>query len=262
MGIFKEGPTGLFVSSLWAAMGMEEGKGVISPPASSPAGARGGSRALHLRRAGLACRRPEEKGSPEEVRGEGEASAIPPRSGRKGLRALCPAWPDWGAAARGTAPAPHRGRASSRLREGGREGGVSTADSARAPPPRRGSRPFQRWGGDSAPRRAPRRSLRARGCRSGGSAQGWLRRGGGRAAAPCGSAPPPAGLPSPARPREEPSAIGKRRCSLVPEQDRRQKQWRLYGVPRQAQNERREKLKKKREEKKRQIALVPEMNRP
>lgn len=60
------GPVRLFVSSLWAAAGTEKGRenGVISPPASSPAGASGGSRAVPPGRAG--GRRPAEKGRSEE----------------------------------------------------------------------------------------------------------------------------------------------------------------------------------------------------
>lgn len=66
MDIFKVGPVRLFVSSLWAAAGTEKGRenGVISPPASSPAGASGGSRAVPPGRAG--GRRPAEKGRSEE----------------------------------------------------------------------------------------------------------------------------------------------------------------------------------------------------
>lgn len=184
---------------------MEEGreKGVISPAASSPAGARGGSRDQPLRPASLSCGWQEAggEGKPGVGRRRRGISTIPPGAGRR----VCGAGQGCCHPGHCSAlPAPHRAAAALQHR-GQREeeeerGCFSTADSGRAPP--LGGLPFQRNGEGSAPRRAP---------------QGRPRRGGGRAAAPCGSAPPPPppGLPSPARPRhgarEAPSPVGKRR---------------------------------------------------
>lgn len=218
MDIFKVGPVRLFVSSLWAAAGTEKGRenGVISPPASSPAGASGGSRAVPPGRAG--GRRPAEKGRSEEKGNQrhsqlGAGRRVCGRSALLGRTGLCrpghcsarTAPGCGGASAPRTAPGP----------SGTGRGRVSVCLSVCVPVcvQHRGQR------------RAPRRDRGVRGvrvsvcacvclcvclcmclsvclcvcvcsaprprepsrCPRGGS-------GGGRAAAPCGSAPPAPGL--------------------------------------------------------------------